>query len=174
MFGSALLAAGAFVFREHPAVALPALALAILEPGGIHWYFLDVARRARRYRRGNLILELTSRGGARRVDLSLYRGGHFVLKASFEPPVPSSRESFVSAFGAVGEWQALSPAGYRLSGYRGARCITLVPAGGAYLAHEEFYPRAVEHPYDALDGLSFAPAPLTGAAASAKPPSGDG
>lgn len=174
MFGSALLAAGAFVFRAHPAVALPALALAVLEPGGIHWYFLDLGRRALRYRRGNLVLQLTASDGARRVDLSLYRAGHFVLKASFEPPAPCSRTSSVSAFGAVGDWQSLPPQGYRFSGYRGARRLTLVPAGTAYLAHEEFYPQAAEYPYDALDGLRFAPVHPAGAAACATERSGDG
>ena len=94
----------------------------------------------------------------RRLELSLHSGGHFLLRATFEPPMPrDAHGTCVSSFGAVGSWQKLTDGQIRLWGYRGERVLTLIRTDAAYVAHEEHYPVGIEYPYDALDGLMFRP-----------------
>lgn len=97
----------------------------------------------------------------RQFELSLHRGGHFLLRATFEPPMPcNSHGACISSFGAVGHWQEMLDGRLRLWGYREERVLTLEWTETDYLAHEEHYPDGVECPYDALDGVRFRTAEL--------------
>ncbi len=95
----------------------------------------------------------------RQFELSVHRGGHFLLRATFEPPVPCDHHGArVSSFSAVGRWQDMLDGRLRLWGYREERILILERIDKDYAAHEEHYPREREFPYDSLDGLRFQPA----------------
>ena len=92
----------------------------------------------------------------RRFELSLHRGGHFLLRATFEQPVQcNAHGACVISFGAVGRWQDMPNGQLRLWGYREDRMLTLERASTNYVAHEEHYPAGTKFPYDALDGVTF-------------------
>jgi hypothetical protein len=92
----------------------------------------------------------------RRFQLSLHRGGHFLLQAKFEPPLlHNAHGARIVAFGAAGRWQDVTDGQFRLWGYREDRVLTLVRTAADYVAREDHYPADVEYQYDALDGLVF-------------------
>lgn len=94
----------------------------------------------------------------RRFQLSLHRGGHFLMQATFEPPlIRDTHDSHVVAFGTVGHWQEVADGQLRLWGYRETRVLTLMLTEAGYVAREEHYPIGATYPYDALDGLVFRP-----------------
>lgn len=98
---------------------------------------------------------LQAQDQTRRFELSLHRGGHFVLRATFEPPMRTAASGArVTAFGAPGDWHEEPGGQLRLSGYRGARILRLERCEGGYLAREAHYPPN-DFPYDSLDGLTF-------------------
>ena len=102
---------------------------------------------------------LEAEDAPRRFELSLHRGGHFLLRATFEPPLASDAHgACISSFGAVGRWQEMLDGQLRLWGYGGERILTLQRADTHYVAHEENYPVGIEFPYDSLDGVIFRPA----------------
>ncbi len=92
---------------------------------------------------------------ARRLTLSLHRGGHFHLSATFEPPMPCGHGACISSLGATGHWEVLPGGDLRLWGYRDERVLTLHPVNQQYIGREEHYPEGCEFPYDALDGATF-------------------
>ena len=99
---------------------------------------------------------LRAEDAPRRLELSLHRGGHFLLRATFKPPVPCNPHgACISSFGAVGRWQDMLDGRLRLWGYREDRVLTLERADRDYIAHEEHYPVSTEVPFDALDGVTF-------------------
>ena len=101
---------------------------------------------------------LRAEDAPRRFELSLHRGGHFLLRATFEPSVPcDSRGARITSFGAVGEWQGALDGRLRLWGYREERILTLQRADADFISHEEHYPESRESSYDSLDGLRFRP-----------------
>lgn len=92
----------------------------------------------------------------RRFDLSLHRGGHFLLRATFEPPMRCNADgACINSFGAVGRWQDMLDGRLRLWGYREERVLTLERGETGYVAHEAHYPDNTEFRYDALDGVRF-------------------
>lgn len=94
----------------------------------------------------------------RRFELSLHRGGHFLLRATFEPPTPCNHHGAqVTSFGAVGRWQDMLDGGLRLWGYREERVLILERKDTDYVGHEDHYPEDREFPYDSLDGVKFQP-----------------
>lgn len=102
---------------------------------------------------------LRAEDAPRRLELSLHRGGHFLLRATFEPPMPCNPHgACISSFGAVGRWQDMLDGRLRLWGYREERVLTLERTNTDFIAHEEHYPAGTEFPYDALDGVTFRPA----------------
>jgi hypothetical protein len=95
----------------------------------------------------------------RRFELSFHRGGHFLLRATFDPPMPCDHHGArVNSFGAVGRWQDMLDGRLRLWGYREERVFTLERTDTDFVGHEEHYPEGREFPYDSLDGLKFQPA----------------
>jgi len=95
----------------------------------------------------------------RRFELSLHRGGHFLLRATFEPPMLCNHHGAqVSSFAAVGRWQDMLDGRLRLWGYREERVLTLERTDTDYVGHEEYYPQGREFTYDSLDGVRFRPA----------------
>jgi hypothetical protein len=99
---------------------------------------------------------LVAEGAPRRLELSLHRGGHFLLRATFEPPMSCDPHgACIMSFGAVGHWQEMLDGHLRLWGYREERVLTLERADSVYIAHEDHYPVDTEFPYDALDGVVF-------------------
>ena len=102
---------------------------------------------------------LRAEGTPRRLELSLHRGGHFQLRATFDPPMPCNPHgACISSFSAVGQWQDMLDGRLRLWGYREERVLTLMRTDAVYIAHEEQYPVGTEFPYDAIDGVTFRPA----------------
>jgi hypothetical protein len=99
---------------------------------------------------------LEAEDAPRRFELSLHRGGHFVLRARFEPAVPcDSHGGHINWFGAVGRWQDVLDGRVRLWGYRHERTLTLERTNTDFMSHEEHYPESREFPFDSLDGLRF-------------------
>jgi hypothetical protein len=95
----------------------------------------------------------------RRFELSLHRGGHFLLRATFDPPMPCDQHGArVKSFGAVGRWQDMLDGRLRLWGYREERVLTLERTETAYVGREEHFPQGGIFPYDSLDGVKFQPA----------------
>ena len=98
---------------------------------------------------------LQAEDAARRFELSLHRGGHFLLRARFEPAVPCDRQgACITWFGAVGRWQDALDGRLRLWGYRQGRILTLQRTDTDFMSQEEHYPGR-EFPFDSLDGLRF-------------------
>lgn len=99
---------------------------------------------------------LIAEDGPRRFELSLHRGGHFWLRATFDPPVRRDpHKSYVSGFGREGQWQEMQDGRLRLWGYCEERVLILEPIDADYVAHEEHYPANTETRDDAFEGLRF-------------------
>lgn len=104
------------------------------------------------------IQALHAQDAPRRFELSLHHGGHFLLRATFDPPIPcGSHGACTTSFGAVGRWQEVLDGRLRLWGYREERILTLERRDTDFISHEEHYPESTEYPYDSLDGLRFRP-----------------
>lgn len=156
-----------------PPSVLTALGLALLPETRAYWWvglltdysFLALliaapSLSAQAWRRSSFtrIQLLHAQDAARRFELSLHRGGHFVLRATFEPPMPcDARGSRVASFGAVGQWQEAVAGRLRLWGYGEERVLTLERCDAGFISHEEHYPQGREYPYDSLTGLKFRP-----------------
>lgn len=92
----------------------------------------------------------------RKLELSLHRGGHFLLRATFIPPAPCDKHgACIRNYGAVGRWQDTVDGRLRLWGYREQCVLTLEPEETDYVAREEHYPEGKEFRYDALEGVRF-------------------
>jgi hypothetical protein len=101
---------------------------------------------------------LQAEDAARRIELSLHRGGHFQLRATFAPGVPCDGQgACITWFGAKGRWQHALDGRLRLWGYRQERILTLRRTETDFMAEEEHYPEFREYPFDSLDGLRFRP-----------------
>jgi hypothetical protein len=99
---------------------------------------------------------LEAEDGPRRFTLSLHRGGRFLLRAAFEPPVSSNEHGALAvSFGEVGRWEETADGALRLWAYRENRELSLRPDASSYLTRESNYPREVPFPFDSLDGLRF-------------------
>jgi hypothetical protein len=99
---------------------------------------------------------LEAQDGPSRFTLSLHRGGRFLLRAAFEPPVPSNEHgALIASFGEVGRWEETADGALRLWAYRENRELTLRPDASSYLTRESNYPREAPFPFDSLDGLQF-------------------
>ncbi len=150
---------------------LTALGLALLEPTRPYWWaglltdytffglvitapaLLAEVWHTSRFTRMQLV---RAEDPPRRFELSLHRGGHFWLRATFEPPTPCNpRGGRINSYGAVGHRRAEPDGRLRLWGYGEQRELTLERTEDGYLSREEHYPEAAEFPYDSLAGVRF-------------------
>lgn len=99
---------------------------------------------------------LAAHDGPRHFILSLHRGGHFLLRGTFDAGVPGRVQGgFISGFSVPGRWETNSNGHLHLWSYYGDRELTLVPEGTYYEAGESNYPADIRFRYDSLDGLRF-------------------
>lgn len=92
----------------------------------------------------------------RRFELSLHRGGHFLLRATFKPPMLcNAHGARIASFAKVGRWQGTLDGRLQLCGYSEERVLTIERVGADYVANEEHYPAGAEYPYDSLSEVKF-------------------
>lgn len=98
---------------------------------------------------------LRAHDARRRIELSLHRNGHFLLRAAFDPSTPvDAHGARIVSFGMLGRWEEVGDA-IRLSRYRDPRVTSLEPSGGTYASHENGDSSRDPLDPESLDGLTF-------------------
>lgn len=102
------------------------------------------------------IWQLRASDSSRLFDLSLHRGGHFFLRATFEPPAScDDYGACIQSYGVVGNWAESSEGHLQLQGYGEGRKCNLLPVETGFVSYEQGYPLEKAFPYDSLDSLHF-------------------
>lgn len=150
---------------------LTALGLRLLEPTRAYWWaglFTDytlfsliyatpcILADEWRTSRFTRIHHMRAEDGPRQFELSLHRGGRFLLRVRFDPPTSCNAYSArIASSGLLGRWESTPNGQFRLTGYRDERALTLNPVANGYVGAEEGYPADAEYPYDSLGDLKF-------------------